>query len=133
LVKEKKIFSNIQCYHMGTVDNGLVTIEGKLSEGVDMLKAQDAVNEEIEKLKQHLVTTEELQKVQNKTESIMMFEDMSIMNRANNLAFYELLGDANLINTELQNYFNVTPAEVLEACNTIFDAGNASTIHYIKN
>jgi len=71
-----------------------------------------------------------LQKVKNKTESIIAFEDMSVMNRANSLAFYELLGDAGLMNTELQRYQQVTAADIQQESNTIFTEANCSTLYY---
>jgi zinc protease len=101
LVKEKKLFSNIGCYHFGSIDNGLLTIEGKLVKGVNMEEGEKAVDEELEKIKKELVSETELQKVKNKTESTIVFEDMPIAGRAESLALYELLGDAELMNTEL--------------------------------
>lgn len=130
LVKEKQLFSNIECYHFGTVDPGLLAVEGKLVKGVKMADAEAALNEELSKIKTELVAEAELQKVKNKTESMMAFEDMSIMNRANSLAFYELLGDANLMNTELQRYHSVTAEEVLDYSNRIFSDENSSTMYY---
>ncbi len=56
---------------------------------------------ELDKMKKQLVDRTELQKVKNKTESLMAFEDISLVNRANSLATYELLGDADLMNKEL--------------------------------
>src|SRR6476469_1487645 len=130
LVKEKQLFSNIECHQQGTVDAGLLTIEGKLVKGVKMEDAERAVEEELEKIRQQAITGEELQKVKNKTESIIAFEDMSVMNRANSLAFYELLGDAGLMNTELQRYQQVTAADIQQESNTIFTEANCSTLYY---
>jgi predicted Zn-dependent peptidase len=59
------------------------------------------------------VSVLELEKVKNKTESTMAFEDMSVMNRAASLAYYELLGDANLMNTELDRYNDVTADQLV--------------------
>ena len=101
LVKEKKLFSNIECYHLGSTDAGLLTIEGKLVKGVNMKEAEAGISEELKKLQDDGVSAKELEKVKNKTESMMAFEDMSVMNRATSLAMYELLGDADLINKEL--------------------------------
>ena len=56
-----------------------------------------AVDEILDVLKRDGITEKELTKVKNKTESAITFEDMSVMARANSLAFYELLGDASLI------------------------------------
>lgn len=130
LVKEKQLFSNIECYHFGTVDKGLFTIEGKLVKGVKMQDAEDAVNEIVSKIQSELISDSELQKVKNKTESVIAFEDMSVMNRANSLAFYELLGDADLMNKELLKYQEITSEEILEYSKQIFDPNNSNTLHY---
>lgn len=132
LVKEKQLFSNIECYHHGTVDAGLLTIEGKLVKGVRMEDAEAAIKEELEGIKTKKVEAAELQKVKNKTESIIAFEDMSIMNRANSLAFYELLGDADLMHTELERYQKVSVEDVYEESNRIFKESNCSTIWYFS-
>jgi len=132
LVKEKKLFSNIECYHFGTTDAGLLAIEGKLVKGVKAEDAEKAINEELEKLKQEKITDTELQKVKNKTESMIAFEDMSLMNRANSLAYYELLGDAALMNTELDRYNKVTVEDVQQLSKEIFREENSSTILYLS-
>ncbi|MBI1783212.1 MAG: insulinase family protein [Sphingobacteriales bacterium] len=133
LVKEKQLFSNIDCYHYGTVDKGLLCIDGKLVKGVKMEDAEKAVEEELLKIKSEKVSEEELQKVKNKTESMMAFEDMSVMNRANSLAFYELLGDANLMNTELSKYQQVTADDILKESQIIFDEANSNTLYYYSS
>ena len=92
LVKEQQLFANINCYHFGSLDKGLLTIEGQLIQGVEIEKAEAAIELELDKVRKDLLDDRELQKVKNKTESIMAFEDMSVMNRAGSLAFYELLG-----------------------------------------
>ena len=130
LVKEKKLFSNIECYHFGTTDAGLLTIEGKLVKGVKMEDAEAAVEEELSKIKAEKISDDELQKVKNKTESTIAFEDMSVMNRANSLAYYELLGDAALMNTELDRYNTVTVDEIQALSKEIFREENSSTLYY---
>jgi zinc protease len=133
LVKEKQLFSNIECYHFGTTDAGLLTIEGKLVKGVSMQAAEAAIDEELKKIKTSLVEEKELQKVKNKTESLIAFEDMTLMNRANSLAFYTLLGNTALINEELEKYQAVTSADIQQEANTIFDARNSTTMYYYSN
>ena len=133
LVKEKQLFSNIECSHSGSTDAGLLTIEGKLVKGVTMKDAEAAIMNEIDTLLQNGITEKELQKVKNKTESMLAFEDMSVMSRATNLAMYELLGDAELINTELSKYQAVTTAELLKESKAIFNDNNCSTLYYYSN
>ena len=130
LVKERQLFSNIECYHFGSTDAGLLTIEGKLVRGVKMEDADKAVEAELEKIKNTLVDEKELQKVKNKTEAALAFEDMSIMNRASSLATYELLGNAGLINEELNKYQSITREQVCNYAQQIFDVNNCSTIYY---
>jgi predicted Zn-dependent peptidase len=132
LVKEKKMFSNIECYHYGSVERGLLTIEGKLVKGVDIYEAEQAIEELLDQLKNGKIDEKELQKVKNKTESLMAFEDMTLMNRANSLAFYELLGDANLMNTELGKYQAVTIDDIIEEARRIFDVNNSNTLYYLS-
>ena len=132
LVKEKKLFSNIECYHFGTTDAGLLAIEGKLVKGVKREDAEAAISEELDKLKQEKISDAELQKVKNKTESMIAFEDMSLMNRANSLAYYELLGDASLMNTELDRYNKVTVDDVKDLSNEIFREENSTTLWYLS-
>ena len=132
LVKEKKLFSNIECYHFGTTDAGLLAVEGKLVRGIKIEDAEKAINEELNKLKQQKITEAELEKVKNKTESMIAFEDMSLMNRANSLAYYELLGDASLMNSELDRYNKVTVEGVQQLSNEIFTEQNSSTLWYLS-
>ena len=133
LVKEKQLFSNLDCYHFGSTDAGLITIEGKLVKGVNIKDAESAVMEELKKISEEGISEAELEKVKNKAESAMAFEDMSIMNRASSIAMYELLGDANLINTELAKYKEVTAEQIKEQCRIIFDENNCSTMYYLAN
>ncbi len=130
LVKEKQLFSGLDVHHWGSTDNGLVAIEGKLVKGVALETAEKAVEEELEKIRTTQVKESELQKVKNKTESMIAFEDMSVMNRAISLATYELLGDAELMNTELQRYRDVTVEDIQQYSSAIFREENSNTLFY---
>lgn len=130
LVKEQQLFSHIECYHFGSTDPGLICIEGKLVKGVTPEQAEAAVEAELDKVKSGWVSPEELQKVKNKTESMIAFEDMSVMNRANSLAYFELLGDAAWMNFELEKYASVTAEDILQECKRVFRNENSNTIYY---
>lgn len=130
LVKEQQLFSNIEAYHYGSNDAGLFLIEGKLVKGVKMEDAEKALNAELQKLQETIIPERELNKVKNRVESMLAFEDMSLMSRANNLAFYELLGDINLMNNEFENYEKVTVEDILEQSKIIFNPNNTNTLYY---
>lgn len=133
LVKEQQLFSNIDCYHFGSTDKGLLTIEGKLVNGIAMEKAEAALMDEIQKVITEKVSDNELQKVKNKTESVIAFEDMSVMSRAASLAYYELLGNAAWMNEELSKYAAVTSAQLQQEAQRIFRPENSNTIYYYAN
>lgn len=130
LVKEQNLFSSIACYHTGSLDPGLVVVEGKLIRGVTLEQANAAIETELKKLVEQGLSDSELEKAKNKVESMIVFEDMSLLSRANNLAFYELLGDAEMMNTELENYQKISAATVQEAARQIFDPANSNTLFY---
>jgi predicted Zn-dependent peptidase len=133
LVKEQQLFANINCYHFGSLDKGLLTIEGQLIKGVDMQRAEDAIELELDKVRKELIDDRELQKVKNKTESVMAFEDMSVMNRAGSLAFYELLGDGELMNTEFQKYQQVKSQDLHRIANEVLTSNNSNTLWYLSD
>jgi predicted Zn-dependent peptidase len=133
LVKEKKLFSNIECHHFGSTDAGLVVVEGKLVKGVKIEEAEKAVEEELDKMKTEAVGETELQKVKNKTESMIAFEDLSVMSRANSLAYYEILADADWMNDELGKYAAVSANDILNECRNIFRKENSNTIYYLSD
>jgi predicted Zn-dependent peptidase len=130
LVKEKKLFTEISAFIMGDIDPGLFVIQGKLSNNTNFDVANKAIEEELQKLQTNLVEEKELQKVKNKVESSLVFSEMNILNKAMNLAYYELLGDANKINTEIINYQQVTTQKILETANNYLSTTNCSTLFY---
>jgi zinc protease len=133
LLKEKRLFSEIDCYQSGTLDPGLVMIEGKPTEGVSLEAAEAAIWEELEILKNELVTEHELQKLKNKIESQQAFGDAGALNKAMNLAFYELIGNADLINTEYTFYQKVQVQDILRLAKSVFKKENCSVLWYEAN
>jgi zinc protease len=131
LVKEQKLFSQIDCYHTGSVEKGLLVIEGKISDGITAEQADAAIEKELDLLKSEKIVETELEKVKTKIESMLAFEDLSLLNRANNLAFYELLGDASQMNTEFENYNQITVDDIFAQANEILNPNRCSTMYYL--
>lgn len=129
LLMKKQLFSRIDAYLSGDLDKGLFLISGKLSEGVKMADAENAINEELEKIKQQLDETE-MEKVKNRIESTLIFSEMSVLNKAMNLAFAELMGDADLMNKEIEKYRSVTSEMIKQQAKEIFKEANCSTLYY---
>ena len=132
LIKEQKLFSDINAYVMGSSDDGLFVISGNLSDGVSFDDAENAIIKELETIKSTNLTDTELQKVKNKQESSREFSETSVLTKAMNLAFAELNGDANLINTEADKYNEVTVKDIERIANQILTPTNCSTLIYAK-
>lgn len=132
LVKNKKLFSELHAYATADFDKGMVVIEGKLVKGVAMKEAESALNEELDKLKNSLVDGTEMEKVKNKMESTMVFSEIDLSGRALNLAIAEYMGDAQLINTEIESYRAVTVEGIKQQAIAIFQETNCSTLHYLS-
>jgi zinc protease len=130
LLKEQQLFSAIDCYVSGSIDPGLLIVEGKPAAGVSLERASEAVWKELAALKALPVPAEELQKVKNKVESTLVFSELSALSKAINLAFFELLGDAELINSEAQLYQRITPADLHRVANEILLEDNCSELFY---
>ena len=133
LIKEKKLFSEINAYSTADFDNGLLIVEGKLIAGVSMKDAEAAIDEEINSICQTVISDDELDKVLNKVESTMEFSEMELSGRALNLAIAEYMGDAELVNTELVLYRKVTSLDIQKAAQQIFRKENCSTLYYLSN
>ena len=131
LVKEKQLFSEIHAYNMGSFDRGMFVVEGKPLENVSIEAAEAAIWEELEIIKQELVAEDELTKVKNKTESTMVFSEMSLLDKAMNLAQFELFGDAESLNHETDKYLAVTAEQIQKQAREIFRKENSSTLIYL--
>lgn len=60
----------------------------------------------------------------------MVFAELSILDKAMNLAFFEALGDADLYNQEVDKYLAVKPADIQRIAQEIFIPENSSTLIY---
>jgi zinc protease len=131
LIKDKQIFSEVHAYITGSLDKGMFVLEGKPLEGISIEQAEAALWEELEKIKAEEIPADELTKVQNKTESTMIFSEMSLLDKAMNLASFELLGNADLINHETAKYIAVNAAQIKAQANKLFRKDNSSTLIYL--
>lgn len=130
LVCEKKLFASIDAYISGSLDAGLLHINGKPSPGVSLREAEQAVWEELEKLRSLPVEEKEIEKVKHRFESEQIFNNINYLNVATNLAYYELIGKAEDINEEVNKYNAITPAQVQQVACRAFVPENCSILYY---
>lgn len=130
LVKGKKLFSDLNAYITSDIDPGLLIFQGKLMKGVDFEDAEEALSRIIDDLKEKYVQAPEMEKVKNKFESSNIFSRTSILNKAHELAYFELLGIPEQINNEINLYRNITRNMIMESAQKYFHHGNCNTIYY---
>lgn len=113
LLKNMNLVSEISAYIMGSFDTGLLVISGKATKK----KTFDRIEVEIEKILESIRTNEisedELIKVKNKLETSKVFSEMGVQSKALNLAYFELLGKPELINSELQEYEKISTKDIM--------------------
>lgn len=132
LVKERKLFSNIDCYLTGDIEENLIVVKGMLMKEVTMEQAEEAINEELEKLKTGGVSEDELKKVKQMVEAAVVFSEINIADKALNLSYYATLGDAGLINRQVEFYNAVKADEIKEAARKVFREENSNVLYYKK-
>ncbi len=130
LVKERQLLSSVNAYVTGDVDPGLFVFTGQLLPGIPPEAAEAAFREEIAMLQTTPATAYEVEKVKNKFEANTLFGELNVMNKAMNLGFYEMLGDLELINREVDRYRAVTDEEIRSFSSRTFRPENSSTLIY---
>lgn len=133
LVQEQKLFASLDAYISGTRDAGLLQFSGKPSAGVSLEQAEAGIRRELEELKQELVGEQELEKVKNKFESTQIFGNINYLNVATNLAWYELTGQAEDIDREVEKYRSVTAEQLHTVAQRTFREENSAVLYYMKS
>ena len=130
LVREKKLFSEVNAYLSGDIEPGLLLFYGKPMAGVDIYKAEAEADIVINRLRNEFPAEREMEKVKNRFESTTLMSNLSVLDKAVNLCNFELLGDAGLINSQVDSFRNVTPSQVTQAARKYLSEDNCTTLYY---
>ncbi|MDF3027019.1 MAG: peptidase domain protein [Fluviicola sp.] len=128
LKKELKLVTSINAYITGSMDEGLLIIDGKLSDGVSFEELDAALWPLLEVIKKDLMSEAETSKLLNKIRTVKEFQEQGLLNRAMNLCMYELLGDANGVNEENNLYQSITAQQMKVVANQLFKKENTSLL-----
>ena len=132
MIKKEKAFVEIDAYITGSNDVGMFVIEGKIAEDCSVERAESLIWNELEQLQKELISAKELQKIKNKMLTYMAFSESSLMNRTVALAHFELLGDANQINQEIDAYEKVSAEAIQTFANAYLIKSRSNTLYYLK-
>lgn len=133
LVKEKKLFSQINASVTGSMEPGLFSISGMLSTGVSFEKAEKEIYAIVEEIREGAISQAEIDRLLNKVESTFLFNEISHSNKAFNLAYFELLGDVSLVNSEIDNYRELKEKDIIDFAKTYLIESNSSVLYYASN
>ena len=128
LKKEKQLVSSVNAFIMGSLDNGLLVLSGKLNEGVSFGELDEALWLELDRLREKEIEIKELNKLLNKVRTSKEFEEQGMLNRAMALCYFELLGDASLINSENNKYVSITPKKLRSVAQQVIRKENCSLL-----
>jgi predicted Zn-dependent peptidase len=132
LVKEQKLFTEADAYLTGENEPGLFVATGKPAAGVDIHAAKERMLEEILMTVETSITDYELEKVKNRVEADLLINEIGYLEKAIQLASFEILGDASEINRQGQHYQEITAKNLLEAARNVFRNGNKNTLNYLS-
>ena len=133
LIQEKQLFSNIDAYIAGSIEEGTFHINGRPAPGISLEEAEAAVWQELEAMKTEKTDLYELEKVKNHYESEQIFGNINYLNVATNLAFFELISKAEDINDEVAKYRAVGIEDIQRVASETFVRENCSVLYYKKN
>ncbi|HAE34820.1 MAG TPA: peptidase M16 [Bacteroidetes bacterium] len=132
LKMEQQLFTDISAYVSGSMDTGMFVVSGKLADGVSYEEGNAAITRELKKLQSEGCGDRELQRVKNMVETDLAGSYMNALNKAQGLAMAEMLGNADLVNTEIDMYTAVTATDMDAAASLLFREDQCSTMFYGK-
>jgi predicted Zn-dependent peptidase len=132
LVKEKNLCSSIRAYVTGSMEPGLLVIQAFANQDVDLKEIEKEIWGIIHELQSQMIEESELQKVKNKAESTIVFNEVELLSRSSRLAYYAIMGDASRINHESALIQAITPTQIRSMAQTVFTPKKTSTLYYLS-
>lgn len=131
LVKNKKIFSEVAAYVIGSHEQGMVVFTGRPEENISVYEAEKYLWEEIDKLKNVLVDKKDIEKTINAIEFGFEYIKTRIDSKVDILATCETIQDASLVNRQEEIYSAITPEIIKDAANRVLDKNKVSVLYYL--
>ena len=126
--KEHKLVTEIGAYITGSLDNGLLVISGKISPNISFEQVDTAIWKVLESVKNELMPVSELNRLKNKIRTAKAFQEQGLLNRAMNLAYFEMLGDADGVNQEALLYAQIEPIHLQTIAQDVLQKTNCSLL-----
>jgi predicted Zn-dependent peptidase len=132
IVDQQQKALQVMSFPFALEDPGLFLIFGLVNMGIEPADLEKSINAEIEKVKTTPITDAEFQKLRNKVENDFVSGNSTMAGIAENLANYHVyFNDANLINTEIDRYMKVTPADLQRVAQKYLTPENSVVLTYL--
>lgn len=132
LVDEQQKALQVLNINLPLEDYGISLALGLVNMGVDPKDLEVAMDSEVARMQKELISEREFQKVRNQMEAQFISSNATMAGIAGSLADYELFyGDANLINTELERYLQVTREDIRRVAREYLDPGKRVVLYYL--
>jgi zinc protease len=132
VVDEKQLAVFTGNFPVGLEDPGVTIMFGIANMGVSPEVLEMAIDEEVENLREELISEFEFEKLRNQIENDFISANSTMVGIAESLANYHLYyGDANLINTEIDRYMRVTREDLRRVANEYLQNDNRIVLYYL--
>lgn len=132
LVDEQQKAVFVGNFPLSMEDPGVSIAFGICNGGVDPVKMEEAMDAEVKRVQDELISDREFQKLRNQVESDFISANSKVVGIAESLANYHTYyGDANLINTEIDRYLKVTKEDIQRVAKKYFNKNNRVVLYYM--
>lgn len=130
LVKDERIFHSLSAYVTGSIDAGLLIIEGKINPDKNAAKAENRLWKELHQLQKKGFSEEEVEKVKNQSETALAGSEIESLNRAINLAYFAMLGKPEDFTKELEKIQQLSKTDIEDSFRNIIQVNRSNTLVY---
>ncbi|MFO7448425.1 MAG: pitrilysin family protein [Ignavibacteriaceae bacterium] len=128
--QQKAVYSG--SFPVALEDPGLFVAYAIANAGIDANSLEEAVQAELNKVKNELISEQEFQKLKNQVETSIVKSNSTVAGIAESLADYHVyFGDADLINTEIKRYMKVSREDIKRVANEYLKDTNRVVLYYL--